>query len=140
MQADEEDLALKYDVWAAMSVQYALRVMGLRTEFYKISADDLRYAKMILPGLEKRGIVATADDLEEPLEKLERHMATQLTKAVAAQSASNATKRPGKEAPRPKSNSQDRASSLEKYAVQSRSMALSSLFRISMPSNSVRDS
>lgn len=28
-----DDLALKYDVWGQVCVRYALRVVGLRTEF-----------------------------------------------------------------------------------------------------------
>lgn len=91
-----EDKALKFDAWAVISVRYAQRVVGLRTEFCKMAAEDPSYTKMILPGLERRGVVAAADDLEEPLETLESHMATQMMKAVATLSASNATKRAGK--------------------------------------------
>lgn len=70
--------------------------MGLRTEFYKMVSRDPTYAKLIMPSLEQRNDVAAADDLSEPLEKLDSHMATQLMKAVANLSASNATKRAGR--------------------------------------------
>ena len=70
--------------------------MGLRAEFYKLSADDPTYAKMVMPTLEKQNGLAAADDLTEPMEKLDLAMSTQLMKAVATLSASNATKRAGK--------------------------------------------
>lgn len=91
----DED-AVKYDVWALIAIRYALRVVGLRSEFYKLVAKDPVRAKLILPALEQRNDVAAADDLTESLEKLDSHMATQLMKAVATLSASNATRRAGK--------------------------------------------
>lgn len=91
-----EDKALLFDVWSMIAVRYGLRVVGLRTEFYKMAARDPLHAKLVMPTLEQRGEVTAADDLDASLEKLESHMATQLMKAVATLSASNATKRAGK--------------------------------------------
>jgi len=85
-----------YDVWSIIAIRYALRVTGLRCEFYKMVSKDPTYAKLIMPSLEKRNDVPAADDLVGPLEKLDTHMSTQLMKAVATLSASNATKRAGK--------------------------------------------
>lgn len=82
-----------YDCWGQLSVEYALNVLGLRCEFYRLAARDPVQAKMVLPALERRTEVAFAADLEEPLERLDSHMATQLMKAVATLHASNATKR-----------------------------------------------
>ena len=48
-----------------------------------------------MPTLEARADVPASDDLIEPMERLESHMATQLKKAVATLSASNAMKRAG---------------------------------------------
>lgn len=41
-----------------------------------MAADDPTYTKMILPGWEKKGEVAAADDLMQTLGKLESHMTT----------------------------------------------------------------
>lgn len=85
--------AEKFDVWAIIANRYCLRTMGLRAEFYKLAANDPTYAKMILPTLEKRTDVAAADNLDETMSELDSHMHTQLLKAVANLSASNATKK-----------------------------------------------
>lgn len=53
---------------------------------------------MVLPILEQRNDTTAADDIVEPLEKLDSHMATHLIRAVATLSASNATKRAGRAA------------------------------------------
>ena len=58
-----------------------------------MAAKDPTYAKLVMPTLQAKGDIPAADDLVEPLEKLESHMATQMMKAVATVSASNATKR-----------------------------------------------
>ena len=92
----EEDAALHFSVWAGVSNRYGLRVVGLRAEFYKMSAKDPTYAKLVMPTLERRNEIAAADDLQESMNKLETHLSTQLMKAVATLSASNATKRAGK--------------------------------------------
>ena len=47
---DEE--AKNYDVWAALAIRYGLRVVGLRSEFYKMAARGPTYAKMIQPTLQ----------------------------------------------------------------------------------------
>lgn len=52
-----------------------------------------------MPSLEQWNDVAAADDLTEPMEKLDTHITTQLMKAVATLSAGNATKRAGKGGP-----------------------------------------
>ena len=93
LDAKERENAKMFDVWSYIAVRYNLRVLGLRTEFYKMAAEDPTYAKMIFPGLERRGDVAAADDLTETLSQLESHMNTQIMKAVVTLSASNATKR-----------------------------------------------
>lgn len=82
-----------------IAVRYILRVVGMGSKFYKLTARDPTYAKMVMPSHEQRNDVATADDLTEPLEKLENHIATQLMKAGATLGASNATMRAGKGAP-----------------------------------------
>jgi hypothetical protein len=82
-----------YDVWGIIAVRYGLRVVGLRVEFYKRASKDPMHAKLIMPVLEGRNDVAAADDLDDTLEKLDSHMATQLMKAVASLSATNAVKR-----------------------------------------------
>lgn len=58
-----------------------------------MAASDPVQEKAILPGLERRGVVPPADDLQEPLHQLETHMLTQLMKAVANHAALSATKR-----------------------------------------------
>lgn len=95
----EDDDAFHFDVWALMAIRYGLRVVGLRSEFYKLAARDPTYAKLVMPSLEQRNDVVAADDLTGPMEKLDTHMTTQLMKAVATLSASNATKRAGKGGP-----------------------------------------
>jgi len=92
----EFDAALEFEVWALVAIRYGLRVVGLRAEFYKMAGRDPVHTKLVLPTLEQRNSSAASDDLVEPLEKLDAMMATQLMKAVASLSASNATKRAGK--------------------------------------------
>jgi hypothetical protein len=69
---------------------YALRVVGLKTEFYRLSAEDTRIA---MPALEKQGRVAATDDIDGAMEKLDTHFATQLIKAAATLAANDAAKR-----------------------------------------------
>jgi hypothetical protein len=85
--------AQMYDVWAIVAVRYGLRVVGLRVEFYKRSAKDPMHERLIMPALEGRSDIAAADDLDEALSQLDSHMASQLMKAVASLSATNAVKR-----------------------------------------------
>lgn len=92
----KEEEASLYDVWALISVRYGLRVTGMRAEFYRLAAKDPTHAKLVLPTLEKKNDMPAADDLVEPMERLETWNATQLMKAVATLSASNATKRAGR--------------------------------------------
>ena len=87
--------AHRYDVWSILSVRYALRVLGLRTEFYKMASDDPTTAKMLLPGLERRQNLPAADDIEEALGTFESLLNTQLMKAVATLRTSNAKDRNG---------------------------------------------
>ena len=61
-----------------------------------MAARDPTYAKMILPTPQQRNEVAAADDLTQAMDKLYSHMTSQLMKAVATLSASNATTRTGK--------------------------------------------
>ena len=65
-----------------------------------MAAIDLMEAKMRMPRLDRRGNMAAADDLDaaaedldEVLAEMDAHANTQLMKAVATLSASNATKR-----------------------------------------------
>lgn len=95
LEANEEDKATVFDVWAQIGIRYGLRVTGLRCEFYKMAARDPVHAKLIMPSLERRNDVAAADDLQESMNKLDTHLNTQLMKAVATLAASNATKRSG---------------------------------------------
>ena len=87
----DSEKANEYDVWALISIRYGLRVVGLRAEFYKMSARDPTYAKMIMPTLEQRHDMAAAHDFQETKEKLDSHLKTQLMKAVATLIASIAT-------------------------------------------------
>jgi hypothetical protein len=84
-----------FDVWAMMAVRYGLRVVGLRVEFYKRSAKDPMHARLVMPVLEGQNVTRTADDLDDVMEKLDMHMATQLMKAAASLHATNAVKRSG---------------------------------------------
>jgi hypothetical protein len=70
-------------------------VVGLRTEFYNKSAKDPIHAKMVMPVLEGQNDMSATDDLEEVMEMLDTHVATQLMKAVAPLHATNAVKRSG---------------------------------------------
>ena len=66
MLEETKDLEAKnYDVWAALAIRYGLRVVGLRSEFYKMAARDPTHAKMILPTLQQRNEVAASEDLTE---------------------------------------------------------------------------
>lgn len=65
-------------------------------KFYKVTAEDPRYAKLVLSTLQKRNDPAPADDLIKPLDKLDSHMATQLMKSVATLHAINKTKKAGR--------------------------------------------
>jgi hypothetical protein len=84
---------LKYDVCGIISVSYGQRVFDLLVEFYKRSAEDRTHAKLITPFLEGRNNVAAADNLYDSHEKLDTHMASQLMRAVASLSATDAVKR-----------------------------------------------
>lgn len=79
--------AEEYDVWAIVARRYNLRVIGLRTEFYRLAADDPTHARMVMPALEKRVLVPAADNMDAALARLDTHMATQLMKAAASASA-----------------------------------------------------
>jgi len=95
LRSEEDQKAKRCDVWALLGVRYALRALGLRTEFYKMAADDPTTAKMLLPALEHRQDLPAADNLVEDLEKLDSHMTTQLMKAVATLKTTTATKKAG---------------------------------------------
>lgn len=62
-----------------------------------MAAIDPVHAKLVLPALKWLGEQPAADDLDDPLTKLEIHMATQLLNAVATLNAINATKRAEKQ-------------------------------------------
>ena len=87
--------AHRYDVWSILSVHYALRVLRLRTEFYKMASDDPTTAKMLLPRIERRKNLPAADDIEEALGSFEFHLNTQLMKTAATLRISNSKDRNG---------------------------------------------
>jgi hypothetical protein len=76
-------------------VQYGLRAVEFRVEFYKKSAKDPMHARLLMPVPEGHNVTAATDDLDDILDKLETHMATQLMKASASLLATNAVKRSG---------------------------------------------
>jgi hypothetical protein len=82
-----------FDVWAVMAVRYGLRVVGLRVEFYKRSANDPMHARLVMPVLECQSDTPATDGLDDGMEKLDMHMATQLMKAAAFLHATNSVKR-----------------------------------------------
>jgi hypothetical protein len=84
-----------FDMWAMMAVRYGLRVVGLRVEFYKRSAKNPMYARLVMPVLEGQNDTPASDDLVDVMKKLDMHMATQLMKAAASLHATNAVKRSG---------------------------------------------
>lgn len=87
--------AERFDVWAGMGLRYGLRAVGLRTEFYRLSAKDPQHARLVMPALENQAEVPASDDIDETLGKLETHMNTQLMKAAAALTATKNVKRSG---------------------------------------------
>ena len=72
----------RFDAWSYVENRYALRVLGLRAEFYRNAAKDPTHAKRLLPMLERRGDVAVADNLNYALANYESHTSTQMFKAV----------------------------------------------------------
>lgn len=56
---------------------------------------DPFHAKMVLPVLKRRSDVLSGDYLDEPLQKVEGDIMSQLMKSVATLSSRNATKRAG---------------------------------------------
>jgi hypothetical protein len=84
-----------FDVWAMMAVRYGLRVVGLRVEFYRRSAEDPMHARLVMPVLTGQNDTPATNDLDYIMEKLDMHMATQLMKAAASLHAENAVKRSG---------------------------------------------
>lgn len=76
--------------------RYGLVVVERRAEFYRMSARDPNYAKLVIPSLEHQNDVSTAYDLTEAMEKLDTHIITQFMKLVATLSAINAKRRAGK--------------------------------------------
>jgi hypothetical protein len=87
--------AERLDVWIGLALRYGLRVVGLRTEFFRLSAKDPQHARLVMPTLENQGLMAATDDIEETMERLDTHLATQLMKAAATLSANNAVSRSG---------------------------------------------
>ena len=72
----------RFDAWSYGENRYALRVLGLRAEFYRNAAKDPTHAERLLPILERRGDVAMADNLNYALASYESHTSTQMFKAV----------------------------------------------------------
>jgi hypothetical protein len=87
--------AKKFTVWGMMWVRYGLRAVGLRVEFCKKSAKDPMHARLLMPVLEGNNDTAATGNLDDFLEKLDTHMATQLMKAAASLHATNAVNRSG---------------------------------------------
>jgi hypothetical protein len=90
-----ESAAGLLDTWIALAIRYGLRVVGLRTEFFRLSAKDPAHARLLMPALENQGTVAATDDIAETMAKLDTHFATQLMKAAASLSADNAIRKAG---------------------------------------------
>jgi hypothetical protein len=84
-----------FDFWAMRAVRYGLRVVGLRVEFKKRSSEDPMHARLVMPVLEGQNDTPASDDLDDVMENLDMHMATQLMKAAASLHATNALKRCG---------------------------------------------
>jgi hypothetical protein len=84
-----------FDVWAMIAMRYGLRVVGPRAEFYKRSAKDPMHDRLVMPVLEGKNDTPATDVLDEVMEKLNMHMATQMMKAAASLHATNAVKRYG---------------------------------------------
>jgi hypothetical protein len=84
-----------FDVWAVMAVRNGLRVVGLRVEYYTRYAKDPMHARLVMPVLEDQNDTPAADVLDDVIEKLDMHMATQLMKAAASLHTANAVKRSG---------------------------------------------
>jgi hypothetical protein len=42
----------RLDMWVALAIRYGLRVVGLRTEFLRLSAKDPAHARLLMPVLE----------------------------------------------------------------------------------------
>jgi hypothetical protein len=85
----------RLDMWMAMGLRYGLRVVGLRTEFFRMSAKDPVHARMLMPVLEGQDTMAATDGLDDTMAKMDTHMATQLMKAAASLSADNSVRRAG---------------------------------------------
>lgn len=49
LKDEKDDKAGKFDVWAIIENRYTLRVLGLRSKFYNMAAEDAVYTKMVLP-------------------------------------------------------------------------------------------
>ena len=78
-----------------IATRFGLRVVGLRYEFYFLSARDPGYAKMIMPTLERRNEIAAAYDVTDTPEILDSHLTTKFMKALATINASNGPKKSG---------------------------------------------
>jgi hypothetical protein len=89
----EVEEAEMFDVWEMMAVRCGLRVVGLQVEFYKRSAKDPMHARLVMAVLEDQNDMPATDDLDDVMEKLDMHMATQLMKAAASLHDTNAVKR-----------------------------------------------
>jgi hypothetical protein len=59
--------AERLDLWIGISLRYGLRVVGLRTEFFKMSARDPQHARMVMPALENQGLMAATDDIDDTM-------------------------------------------------------------------------
>jgi hypothetical protein len=85
----------RLDTWMALGLRYGLRVVGLRTEFFRMSAKDPAHARLLMPVLEGQDTMAATDGVEETMARMDTHFATQLMKAAASLSADNAVRRAG---------------------------------------------
>jgi hypothetical protein len=96
-RSPEEDAAEagRLDTWMAIGIRYGLRVVGLRTEFFRMSAKDPAHARLLVPALEGQDTLAATDNIDEKMAQMDAHFATQLMKAAASLSADNAVRRTG---------------------------------------------
>jgi hypothetical protein len=87
--------AERFDAWAMMAVRHGLRVVGLRVEFYTRSEKDPMHVRLVMSVLEGQNDTPNTDDLDDVMEKLDMHTATQMAKAAASLHPLNAVKRSG---------------------------------------------
>jgi hypothetical protein len=67
----------RLDTLMAMAIRYGLIVVGLRTEFCRMSARDPAHAQLLMPVLEGQDTMAATDGIDETMVTMDTHFATQ---------------------------------------------------------------